>query len=220
MATETTSATVATTDAGARPGIGTLTPADLIRALDAVIPHASTDAMLPMLCAVKIETEADGKRLTFAASDRYTLGTYSIDWNGGAVDELLPLADAKELLRFAKAADKVVRSLPGALTLDVSSGQVANVSDVTGRKATYLLGDREFVKWRAIMPSADYGDDQTARVGVFGLNPAYLARFAKAAGKGESIRLQLGASAVKPVRVTVGDFVGLIMPVRLPDASA
>jgi len=208
-------------------GIGSVRPSDLVRALDAVMPHASTDAFLPMLNAVKIETRlfptADGEapRLVFVATDRYTLGTYSIPWDGGEVSALLSLTDAKELHRFAKGADKVIRDRAGSLLLDVSGGQVCNVNDVTGRRATYLLGDgATYVKWQAVMPGADYGTGETGRIDVIGVNPVLLAKFAKAAGKGEPIRLQFGPSAVKPVRITVGDFVGLIMPVRLPDTSA
>ena len=203
----TTKKNEATTVAGQVPA------ADLAAALNAVLPMADTDETLPVLTCVKFETR-DGQ-LVLVTTNRYLLGTYRLDWEGGEVDALLPGRAARELLAFAKRVDK---RLPITLTFGVRELEAADYE----RKATFPLDlDREFVKWAAIMP--EHTPDRIA----FGLNPAFLARFVPASGAtpskpggAEPMRLSLG-SPVKPIRVEIGDrFVGVAMPVRLPDVVA
>lgn len=184
-------------------------PGDLVAGLNAVLPHAGTDETLPILCAVNL-TVRDGQ-LMLAATDRFTLGTYRlIEVEGDAAfDVMLHRRDVADLVAFAKKADK---RMP--LTLEFGDRELT-VSDLEGRKATYTLLDGEFVRWWAVLPERDSGKT------VVGINPVNIARLAKATDPKhpEHIRMEVGLPH-KPLRVEVGErFVGVIMPVRLPDAT-
>lgn len=197
-------------------GVGMVSPVDLHKGLTAVLPFAGTDDTLPMLCAVEI-TSRDGY-LTFATTDRYTLGTYRVKWEGGDVNALLPAKEAKELARFAKDMAREYRTVGEALIVSLKFTERDVQADVFGRRVTLpLMQDVMFVKWRAILPDEDALKQETGRIDMIGLNPTFLARFAKVpAGRGEPMRLILGASALKPALVKIGDdFTGLIMPVRI-----
>lgn len=179
---------------------------ELAAALTAVIPMAGVDDTLPVLCAVKFE--AADKVLTLATTDRYTVGTYRLDWDGPDVDALLALRDAKELLAFAKKAKRI------PLQLTFTDDELA-VSDWE-RKATYRLMDAEFPRWRALMPTIE--DDYER----FGVNPVFIGKFAAATDKkhADTLILSRRVGSLKPIRVDVGErFTGLIMPVRLPDQA-
>lgn len=177
---------------------------ELVAALTAVLPHAGTDKTLPMLRAIKFEA-GDGY-LTLIATNRYTLGTYRLEWNGPDVDVLLELDDAKELLAYVKK----VKLVP-FVNLEFRDGEV-EAFDLVRRQTFPLMLNVEFVRWRAVMP----GTDEHEGFPAIGLNPAFLASFVKASKRNEPIILKFGASPVKPVRVEVGDnFIGLIMPVRM-----
>lgn len=192
---------------------GTVETSELVAGLTAVLPHAGTNMTLPMLCSVKFETR-DG-RLFLVTTDRYSLATYSLEWDGPDVDALLPAASAKELLSVAKKAPKYAARV--SLHFEERSVEYA---DLDRRTTLPLDTDHEFVKWAAIMPSEESLSQETGRISAMGINPAQLAKFAKGAPKGVTMRLIFGATSVKPVLVKIGDnFVGLIMPVRLPDTD-
>jgi hypothetical protein len=182
-------------------GVGTVLAEDLVAGLTAVLPMtADPKDALPMLASVKFET--DGDELTLVSTDRYTLGTYRMAWDGGHVDATV--AEPKDLLTFAKKA-----KIEGYLTLTFSKESVEVAS--ASAKATYRLYDGEFPRWRMLLPTEDPGDV------VFGVNPQMMARFAKAGDKFTPMRVSFRSPA-KPVRVQIGEaFDGLIMPVRLPD---
>jgi len=188
-------------------GKGTVQPAELIAALTAVIPHAGTDKTLPMLRALKFETTDDNKTLTVVATNRYTLGTYRMEWDGGEVDALLDLDDVKTLLAYAKKAAKYNRI---ALTFTDKTAEAFDFE----RRVEFRLMECDFVKWAAILPSAS--QDHADRIDRIGFNPAFMASFAKAAERGLPMILTMPGRPDKPVRIDIGEnFTGLIMPVRL-----
>ncbi len=192
----------------------TVIPEQLIKALTAVIPHASTDRMLPALRAVRLEA-ADGEA-TLIATQRYTMATHTFDWAGDPVETLLELDTAKELLRFAKTIKGREATQP-SITLDFVSEKTVDVAGPTQRMTLPLHTDVDFPRWRAVMPDGGQHDGFP----VIGFTPALLALFAKSAEKGEVMRMVFGAGPVKIVRVEIGDrFVGAIMPTRLPDTNA
>jgi hypothetical protein len=167
--------------------------------------------VLPIISGVKFE--ADGGKLTLIATDRYTVATYTIDWTeGGDVDVFVCLDSAKALLTHAKGCDRFGRERPGlSLAFDAHT---VTAGEANRRVALPLGGEQQFIQWQALVHGHVAGDG----VERVGLNPTLLAKFAKAAEKGEVMRLTFGTSPVKPVKVEIGDaFVGVIMPVRIPD---
>jgi hypothetical protein len=181
--------------------------AELVAGLTAVLPHAGVDDTLPMLAAVNF-TVRDGQ-LMLAATDRFTLGTYRLGEVEGEVelDVILPRRDAQDLLARAKKC----KQFSPPLDFDTAKRELT-FTDFE-RTITYSLLDAEFVRWWAVLPERDA--DKT----VIGINPVMLARLAKAtdAKKPEHVRMEVGLPH-KPFRVEVGErFVGVVMPVRLPD---
>lgn len=212
----------AATDAAT--AVGTVVPRALVAALDAVMPHACkiSDCM-PLLASVEISAR-DGV-LTFAATDRYTLGAYSLPWDGPEIESaVLPIDSAKALQRYARSApSKALRTLP-SLALQVTDRDVtARVVGEDGEAwplqphTDYVSRGTSYVNWRAIYPT--YGDDLSG-IPCVGISPSNLAKFAKVTdpeGDYAALRLTFGPSALKPIQVTAGDyFRGLIMPVRMP----
>jgi len=183
--------------------------ADLVAGLTAVLPHAGTDDTLPMLAAVNF-TVRDG-HLMLAATDRYTLGTYRLVEvkDDVELDVILPRRDAQDLLTRAKKC----KHFPPPLTFDTAKRELT-FTDYE-RTVTYSLLDAEFVRWWAVLPERDA--DRT----VVGINPVNFARLAKATDpkRPEHVRMEIGLPN-KSIRVEVGErFVGVVMPVRLPDAT-
>lgn len=187
-------------------GVGQIAANELVAALNAVLPLTLKDDTLPVLGAVKIES--DGDELTFAATDRYVLGAYRVPWDGGHVDAALRGDGAKDLLAWARKVGKYVP----AITLTFSEHEVEAFDHE--RKATFpLYTDNPFVNWRNVMPGEDPSDL------VFRVNKEYIGRFAKAGEKGEAMRIAVH-SPLKPLRITIGErFTGLIMPVRPKDGE-
>lgn len=185
-------------------GTGEVASTELVAALTAVLPLTLKDDTLPMLGAVKFES--DGDELLLAATDRYVLGTYRVPWDGGHVDAVVRGDGARDLLAWARKAEKFA---PIRLTFGEREVEAFGYD----RRATFPLYDGEFVRWRAILPEDDPADI------VFGLNKEFIGRFAKAGEKGETMRVSFRSPA-KPLRVQIGErFDGLIMPVRLPDVE-
>lgn len=188
--------------------VGTLAGVDLAAALTSVLPMAGTDDTLPILTCVHFETR-DGE-LVLATTNRYLLGTYRLDWDGPEVEALVAGREAKEMLAFAKKAGKA----PVTLTFD---GREVTVADFE-RKVSLPLHDGDFPRWRALLP------EQTPDRLRFGINPVYMAAFAKVipyvGDKPGALPVTMSVGMPnKPMRVEIGErFVGLIMPVRLPDA--
>lgn len=149
---------------------------ELAWALKAVLPHASRNDILPVLGAVAVEVDADG-RLWCAATDRYTIGA---TWTQGAATSaepgstLLEIADVKDLLRRLKGVGDVDLELYG--DGDLTVGYRVRYSRAGG-DADYPL---EFPDWRKLLGAMLRWPASTpAR--THQVNAEFMARFAAAA---------------------------------------
>ena len=182
---------------------------------DAIV-FAGTDATIPALNGIRIETVARGETvdLIAVATDRFTLGVSRVDGSGDILPGFnLTASDAKNLVRIAKTLAR----MQSYRTVDIETADDdLNVMFVfsTGETVTVRKAEHEFPRWRQLFPADDAGmsDD----VSGIGYTPEYLAKFGKvAAGKHDSMRFYPRVS--KPGVVMIGDdFIGIIMPVRIP----
>jgi DNA polymerase III sliding clamp (beta) subunit (PCNA family) len=180
----------------------------LLELLEGVASHASKDKNLPTLNAVQIESE--GGLFKAKATDRYRLIEASLPTLDGRLEpSLIPLYDIKRvialckdhkanLVQFSRIGDTItVSSLGDAITFTVSGG--------TFPPTEQLLSDSE--------------GEPSAIEGV-ALNPAFMADYAKIAGKGEAIKIYFNGNN-KPMRVRItGDKItwrALLMPMRYQD---
>ena len=194
-------------------GRGTLPPALLAQALTAVLPHSALEKdLLPAITGVRVDTPEPGK-ITLAATDRFTVGSWTMDWDGGDVDAFLPLQSAKELLAYAKSCPKTMGAYPG-LSLDFGP-DLLEVFDFTRRSQLPLGSPEHFPSWRSLVP--DHSNGLSDGIQYAGINPTHFAKFGKAVERGIPLTLTFGGSPFKPIRVDTGEhFVGLLMPVRVP----
>lgn len=194
---------------------------DLVDGLTAVLPHVGTDSTLPVLAAMRIEIASDG--VTLVGTDRYTLATYSVPLADDTAAPTEPLAvlverkDVATVLRVAKDAAKALGGYSG-VTLTVADGCLTATDAAIGSSATVLTVAGEYPRYSIIFDAAEdaWRDRAPTLVQSVAFNPAYLARFAKAAERNAPIRTRT-VSPSKPVLVDASErFRGLVMPVRLP----
>ena len=191
-----------------------------------VLPMAGKDEMLPVICAVLIES--DGKWLTATTTDRFRAGIKRIEKHATDDDPttewpefraLVPMRAVRSLLAMFKPSRGAP---PATLTLTIETDD-SGVSRLTAEavglfnlfdsgRFTHNLLSGEFPAVRkAFKEALDTPDD--ARASMVGVNPAFMADF-KAVG-GDTLRVLLG-SPTKPLVVTDDDgFIGLLMPRRL-----
>lgn len=187
-------------------------------ALANVLPHTDGDtrAAVPVLAAVQVDVSEDGL-VTFAATDRYTLGTVEVvsvheaDVVPGTF--LLHRRDAADVVKMAKA-EKL-----GLLTFDHVDGHVTVGG--AGRAVTRRLVEGDFPKWRSLLP-----EGKPVAVDVIGMGAGHLSKFAKMQRGGRTLKVATLVcefrSAVKPIDVRVPEIDGfraIVMPVRLPKAD-
>lgn len=197
---------------------------DFARILANVLPSASKDDTLPVLCGVRVTVTAD--RITVAATDRYTISEDYI--TRGKDDEAWPDAaftlarsDVDRIVKLCKA-DKL-----SPLTLSLDGGRVtASGWDLSVGCATV---DGEFPRTERLYPADDWGPRHGWTEA--GFNPQYFGRFAKICSGTNGTKPELtvrldfygdGNVTRKPVLVTVPgyeSFRGLIMPIRLADGA-
>lgn len=180
----------------------------LLTLLEGVSSHASTDKSLPTLNAVHIESE--GGVFKAKATDRYRLIEGSLPSLDGRLEpSLIPLYDIKRvialckdhkanLVQFSRIGDTItVSSLGDAITFTVSGG--------TYPPTEQLLSDSE---------------KEPSAVDSIAFNPAFMADYAKIAGKKAAIKVYF-TGAGKPMRVRItGDAIkwrALLMPMRYVD---
>jgi DNA polymerase III sliding clamp (beta) subunit (PCNA family) len=180
----------------------------LLELLEGVSSHAGKDKSLPTLNAVHVESE--GGLFKAKATDRYRLIEGSLQSLDGRLEpSLIPLYDIKRvialckdhkanLVQFSRIGDTItVSSLGDAITFTVSGG--------TYPPTEQLLSDSE---------------GETNPVEGVAFNPAYMADYAKIAGKGAAIKIYF-TGAGKPMRVRItGDKItwrALLMPMRYVD---
>lgn len=180
----------------------------LLALLEGVSSHAGTDKSLPTLNAVHIENE--GGLFKAKATDRYRLIEGSLPTLDGRLEpSLIRLDDIKRvialckdhkanLVQLSRIGDTItVSSLGDAITLTVSDG--------TFPPTEQLLSDSE---------------GETIAIAGVAFNPAFMADYAKIAGKKAGIKLYFTGEG-KPMRVRItGDKIiwrALLMPMRYQD---
>lgn len=182
--------------------------ASLLTLLEGVSSHAGTDKSLPTLNAVHIESE--GGLFKAKATDRYRLIEGSLPTLDGRLEpSLIPLYDIKRvialckdhkanLVQFSRIGDTItVSSLGDAITFTVSGG--------TYPPTEQLFNDSE---------------REPVAVDSVAFNPAFMADYAKIAGKKAPIKIYFTGEG-KPMRVRItGDKItwrALLMPMRYTD---
>lgn len=191
----------------------TVASCDLRRVLRDALPFTGDDPPLDTVCL-----EAVAGTFSATATDRYTLGHSRAACTGEfgqravitrhtarAIKRMLPCGPTPHA-----AGQKVTLTLDGnALRLRTETGD--------SRSATTLLVPLSlttFPDYPAILTKST--DDTPGR--PLGLTPHFLARFAKIGARYGSPLCVFTHDPTSPVFVEVGDtFVGVIMPVRLPD---
>ena len=182
--------------------------ATLLTLLEGVSTHADKDKARPTINAVHIESE--GGLFKAKATDRYRLLEGSLPTLDGRLEpSLISLDDIKRvialckdhkanLVQFSRIGDAItVSSLGDAITLTVSDG-------------TYPPTEDLFAK----------SENEPVAVDSVAFNPAFMADYAKIAGKGAAIKVYFTGEG-KPMRVRItGDKVSwraLLMPMRYTD---
>lgn len=180
----------------------------LLTLLEGVSSHAGKDKSLPTLNAVHIESE--GGLFKAKATDRYRLIEGSLQTLDGRLDaSLISLEDIKRIITLCKAhkANRVQLSRIGD-TITVSS--LGDAITFTLLAGTFPPTEDLFVK----------SEGEPSAVDGVAFNPAFMADYAKIAGKGAPIKVYF-TGAGKPMRVRItGDEISwraLLMPMRYAD---
>jgi hypothetical protein len=178
----------------------------LLELLEGVSTHACKDKALTVINALQVEGE--GGLFTARATDRYRLIEGSIKALDGQLDPaIISLEDIKRVITLAKDHKRNLIGLSRVSnTLTVSS---------LGDSVTFTLVEGTFP------PTADLwakieGDPVPVEGVAF--NPAFMADYAKIAGKGAAIKVYFTATAMR-VRIT-GDKItwrAALMPMRYAD---
>lgn len=207
----------------------TLSHTQLVELTRKVFPHASTDTMLPVICAIKIETR--GKWLLAYATDRFSAGLQRIakvrtdespetEWP--PFEALVGAKDLKALLAHYKPARG---ALSADLSLTVDDG-LMRVETISGgfdlfdsAHTTYRLVAGQYPAILTLITGALHGTTEST-TSCGGFNPLYLARFAQTGRRHEAVQYRFPANPTKPLVVVDGDgFIGILMPRRLLDAA-
>lgn len=187
--------------------------ADLVRVLTEASLFATKTDDLPILNAVRLE--ATGTHLLAVATDRFMLGVSSAEYEGAPFVITLPMAEVKLILGACKLKagrwkpkDVVdLRVTPKGTLLHVTLDETV-ITVPTFQSAS----DFTYPEWRKLLGASTTEVGEV--IGTVGINPQYLAKFGKI---GRQAKFYLRAPN-KPVMVRIGDdFVGLIMPIRIPD---
>ena len=183
---------------------------DILELLEGVSTHADKRKdYLPVLNAVRIYSE--GGHLFAAATDRYRLisGRIEADTILDLEKGLVPLADIKRIIALLKGEGARMDSLP------VTFSRVANMLTVSvrGNAVTVELIAGTF-------PPIGYlikDEFEVHPLEVVTINPAYMADYAKIAGKGEPVSVTF-TGAGKPLRISIAghrvSWRALLMPMR------
>lgn len=180
----------------------------LLELLEGVSTHAGRDKSLPTLNAVHIESE--GGLFKAKATDRYRLIEGSVQTLDGRLDaSLISLEDIKRIITLCKAhkANRVQLSRMGN-ALTVSS---------LGDTITFTLLGGTYPPTEELLAKSE---GEPSAIDSIAFNPAYMADYAKIAGKGAAIKVYF-TGAGKPMRVRItGDAIiwrALLMPMRYVD---
>lgn len=201
----------------AAPASWTATPLQVERVIAAVLPHSSRDRHIPVVCTVNLEIESS--RFLAVACDRYTLGicwAQFEDWGNddeppGTLSARVYGDDLRRLFAFLKPR----RKERATWTLSADELRV----DIDGESASVRTVDVNFFDWRDLL-SKRVAQPPSA-IPRFGFNPDMLDHFtqtAKIIGGNKPTIWSFGDQPTSPPLVQIGDtFLGLLMPVRVPD---
>ena len=185
-------------------------------ALQSVLPHASTDKLMPILRGVHVYVHAGN--VLFEATDRHTLGMCKVELGDQAAADdasfsvVLPLAEAE-------AAVKFLGTVPDQINVTVSVGEDDKVTvTAPGCSMSLVAYNGTYPTLRSIVPVVPGSGES---LGVVSYDPQLLARFsvsARAFREGKSVPC---VTVINPKRAGVstqvtigGDFLGLIMVAR------
>ncbi|MHA7275349.1 hypothetical protein ACX80O_02280 [Arthrobacter sp. Hz1] len=203
---------------------------DLRKALQAVIPHASTDTNVPSICCVNFT--ATDTNLFVTATNRYTLGhaitsVWEVDGLTGDINKdsfTLTPDVAKELLGLFKSGGKQPEDEMGEclrITVEEDSLTFLDVAGLFPGKLFQIpheQGEPFPVKWANRLISALTADvkvpDRIATTGK------YLRLFSSAAAAYNEPLLIEPTGEVSQILIACGEsFLGLLMPVRASDET-
>jgi DNA polymerase III sliding clamp (beta) subunit (PCNA family) len=180
----------------------------LLELLEGVSSHAGRDKSLPTLNAV--EVEGGGGLLIARATDRYRLIEGNARVLDGSLDKaLVSLDDVKRVIALAKAHKSNLVSV-------TRLGDSLTVSSLGDSLSVTLLGG-------TFPPTADLfakSEGEPSAVEGMAFNPAFMADYAKIAGKGAGIKVYFTGEG-KPMRVRITsdtiNWRALLMPMRYKD---
>jgi DNA polymerase III sliding clamp (beta) subunit (PCNA family) len=192
-----------------------ITVSALRRMVDPILPLASSDGMLPVLCAVHFT--AQNGVLMAEATDRFVMGMTRREHPGApdGLDWLIDAADLKAILRtFRPSRDSdptLILTADENDVLWVESQEQGGLIDFVSARVGYRLAVGEFPKIRRVFRTAY---DRGVIAEPISLNAEFLAKF-KALGR-EGVTFRVGG--IKKTTVITRhndrgelDFAGLIM---------
>ena len=185
-----------------------LSGANLLELLEGVITHASKDKGLYTLNAVQVES--NGGVFIARATDRYRLIEGSIKTLDGNIDTaVISLDDTKRII-------SLVKSHKANLIQFNRAGNILTVSSL-GDSLTVTLLDVNYPPMGELLAN---GENDPVHVEGMAFNPAFMADYAKIAGKGNAIKVYFnGEKKPMRVRITGDDIVwrALLMPMKYVD---
>ena len=178
----------------------------LIELLEGTITHSSKDKSLRSLNSAQLESVSG--YLVARATDRFRLieGRIEIE-SGDLVTSLVSLEDIKRVIAIAKEG-----KISGKVSLN-RIGDLLTVS-VNGSSITLTVLDANYP------PSFDslLNNQERAELGEINFNPAFMADYAKIAGKANAVRVEFigqGKPMLIHLPVTKVEWRALLMPMRL-----
>lgn len=180
----------------------------LLELLEGVSSHASKDKSLRTLNAVQIEGE--GGDLIIRATDRYRLIEGALRYREGELEaSLVSLEDIKKVITLLKSHKANLINL-------TRIGDALTVSAL-GDAITFTLVDANYPPMQQLLEDSE---KEPVEVTSMAFNPAFMADYAKIAGKGAAIKVYFTGEN-KPMRVRItGDKItwrALLMPMRYVD---
>jgi len=180
----------------------------LLELLEGVSTHASKDKGLHSLYAVQIE--GDGGDLIARATDRYRLIEGAVRYREGGLDaSIISLDDVKKIITLLKAHKLHLVNI-------TRIGDALTISAL-GDAITFTLIDANYPPMKDLLSNSE-GDPVS--VDSMAFNPAFMADYAKIAGKGNAIKIYFTGEN-KPMRVRItGDKItwrALLMPMKYND---
>jgi DNA polymerase III sliding clamp (beta) subunit (PCNA family) len=193
---------------GARSNYLEIEGALLLELLEGVSTHAGRDKSLPTLNAV--EVEGGGGLFIARATDRYRLIEGGAKALEGSLDKaLISLEDIKRIIALLKS----------------HKGHLIGIDRLSNTLTVSALGDSLTVTpLEGTFPPTEHlfseSEGEPSAVEGTAFNPAFMADYAKIAGKGKAIKVYFTGES-KPMRVRITsdtiNWRALLMPMRYTD---